>query len=363
MKAQFFILRIKTAMLYGLVCFLLILLLLMSPQVILSVQKALFLCYKTVIPSLFPFFILSGFLSSGSLVNFLSALLSPLMRPLFRVNGAGSLPFILGIISGYPMGAKMTAELYQNEILTKSEAQKLLPFTNNAGPLFIIGAVGSGMLGNPKIGYFLYGVHVISALFVGLFFRFNCSAPQKTAANSLKRTFMPDFSEIVKNSSQTMLQICGYIIFFAAVTACLSPVLDKLLPHNLALLVKSLTEVTGGALLIINSPFSSRLMLTFLSAVIGFGGLCVAMQVNGIIRPAGLAIKSYLFGKSLQGLFSGLLTYCLYPAMAGHIVPVFAPSLPSAIKEMHPFTCLSIGVVFLFLCLTCKKRNPPHHTN
>ncbi len=361
MKANFFVIKLKTAAFYAFLLLVVILLVANSPSAMSAVQKALLLCYKTIIPSLFPFFVLSGMLTGGALVHRLSKLLSPVMFPLFRVGGAGALPFILGTVSGYPTGAKITAELYAAGALKKDEAERLLPFTNNAGPLFVIGAVGTGMLGRPDAGQFLYGVHLFSAFLVGLCFRFWCNpcAP-KTAHPYAKAYHNPTFAEVVTNSIQTLLLVCGYILFFAAGTACLSPVLNFFLPQTVVFFCNVVAEVAGGAVLLTESALAPRLMFSALSALIGFGGLCVALQVSGIVTPAGLSVTPYILGKLLQSVFSALFTYLLYPRFFA-LSPAFAVFSSTNVSISPLVSLLPSTVVLLFLCVSTRKRKAHRH--
>ena len=94
------------------------------------------------------------------------------MRPLFNVSGIGSYPFIMGIISGYPIGAKIVTDLYLNKSCSKEECERLLSFTNNSGPLFIIGTVGISLFGNTQIGILLFITHLLACFTVGFIFRF-----------------------------------------------------------------------------------------------------------------------------------------------------------------------------------------------
>ncbi|HOQ08473.1 MAG TPA: nucleoside recognition domain-containing protein, partial [Clostridiales bacterium] len=102
--------------------------------------KGLNLWSSAVVPSLLPFFIASELLNSSGFINVAGTLLEPVMRPLFRLPGCSSLALALGVTSGYPVGARITADLRKSGALTRTEAERLLAFTNNSGPLFIIGA-------------------------------------------------------------------------------------------------------------------------------------------------------------------------------------------------------------------------------
>ena len=143
-----------------------------------AAKSALVLCAQTVIPSLFPFFVISSFMVNTGFVSCAGKIAAPISRRLFKVSGSGAVVFVMGILCGYPTGAKMVSELYENKEISRNEAMRLLPFCNNSGPLFVIGAVGAGMLGSTRLGVTLYAVHVVSAVLTGIFFSFFSSLCQ-----------------------------------------------------------------------------------------------------------------------------------------------------------------------------------------
>ncbi len=329
MKYHFYVLRLKKLFLYGISLTLIGLLIANSQESMIALRDALFLCSHTVIPSLFPFFVLSSFLSACGFAHTLSRLLSPVMKPLFRLPGAAALPFVMGILSGYPVGAKTALALYQHGDLSRDEARRLLPFSNNSGPLFLIGAVGTAMLGDTGAGLYLYGVHLAAALILGVLLRFFAKdASHRQNRNPAKKSrgnLGAMLSDAVTKSTATMVSICGFILFFAALSTCLAPLLRHL-PSPLSLILQGLLEITKGADTIITSQLPLRHILALLSFFIGFGGFCVALQVAGILAGSGLSMKSYFLGKLLQGFFAGLLAYFCYPLLGSQaaICPVFA---------------------------------------
>lgn len=126
-----------------------------SETAVSAALKGIRLWLDIVFPSLFPFFVASEILNSTGIVRTAGILLEPVMRPLFKVPGSGSFALAMGVTSGYPVGAKITCSLLESGDITKPEAERLLAFTNNSGPLFIVGAVATGMYGIPSIGQFL----------------------------------------------------------------------------------------------------------------------------------------------------------------------------------------------------------------
>ena len=137
-----------------------------------AVKSGLSLWANSVIPSLFPFFVATELLMHTNIISLLGRYLNIYMKPLFNIRGEGAFAFIMGIISGYPVGAKIATSLRENNICSKEECERLLSFTNNSGPLFIIGTVGILMFRNTFIGILLFATHLIACITVGIIFRF-----------------------------------------------------------------------------------------------------------------------------------------------------------------------------------------------
>ena len=134
-------------------------------------REALEMCARLLIPSLFPFFVLSGYLNRVGLPGLLGRLLAPFAVRLFGVSGAGASAFVIGLMGGYPSGAAYIADMERSGSITAREAERLLAFCNNSGPAFIVGAVGLGVFGSVRCGLILYGIHVFAAFLSGLVFR------------------------------------------------------------------------------------------------------------------------------------------------------------------------------------------------
>ena len=143
--------------------------LMLYPQPSMEAAKSgLALCYNVIIPSLFPFFVLSSLVVELGLAGYLGRLLEGLMRPLFHVSGACASAFALGFIGGYPVGAKTAISLYENGMCTKTEAERLLAFCNNSGPAFILGVVGAGVFASSRVGVLLYLAHAAASICIGI---------------------------------------------------------------------------------------------------------------------------------------------------------------------------------------------------
>lgn len=304
--------------------------------------------WEIVFPSLLPFFITAELLIGFGVVRFIGILCEPVMRPLFNVPGAGSFAWAMGMASGYPTGAKISARLREDRQLTQIEAERLVSFTNASSPLFIFSAVSVGFFYDVKLGILLAAAHYIGNALVGICMRFHGirrennlvkSKNHKTsivqAFREMHRARMNDprpFGEIVGdavlNSIKTLVMVGGFIIFFSVLTKLmfivgLSPTISTLfeyilqlfnLPVDLALpLFSGLFEITQGARAISQTDTGSLLAkIIVVSFILGFNGFSVQAQVASIIASTDIRFSPYFFARILHGLFASILTVILY---------------------------------------------------
>lgn len=297
-----------------------------------AAQNGLKLWANSVVPTLFPFFIATELLCRTNFIHILGKFLNRFMKPVFGVPGQSAIAIIMGIISGYPVGAKVVCNLYENHMCTKTEAERLIAFTNNSGPIFILGSVGVSLLGNVQIGKILLISHILSSLLVGFVFRFW----KKNQTNLTSNTWQSQTKELIrvsnlgeilgesiKKSISTILSIGGFVVLFSVILSILTStqiltsfanLLTNIgIPHNIALSILSgIIELTNGlqtaSLCYTSLPTSCILTCSFL---LGFGGISVLLQVFSIISKSGISIKPYFYGKILHALFSVILTFIL----------------------------------------------------
>lgn len=205
---------------------------------------------------------------------------------------------------GYPIGAKIVAKQKEEGTLTLAESERLLAFTSNSSPLFIIGSVGITMFNNIKIGIILLITHILACLTVGFLFSFWKRKEKEPKVLFLNNTNINKtnnlgeiFSNAIFNSINSILTIGGFIVIFSVIIS----ILENLGVNSF---VTGFLELTNGLVKI-----SATNNIPLASFVLGFGGLCVAMQVYSISSNAKIPIKSYLIGKFLQGIFASFYTY------------------------------------------------------
>jgi len=304
-----------------------ILLILDTEGVLSSGQKAVELCLNVIIPSLLPFFIVSRLIMNTGAIRIISRLSAPVVKPLFNLPGAASFPIIAGWFSGYPAGAKYTADLYKKGLLTRPQAERLLCFCNNSGPLFIAGAVGTGYFNSPQLGLVLLACHISASFTVGILQRIIFKDdPEKKDKTKSQLPVRIEFSsrmltDAIVDSMSVLLQICGTIVFFAVLvqaieTAGVFSVINKpaglITGVNISDYIEALTtgclEITYGLFLLSRSatiPVYHKIILS--SFLCGFGGFSVFTQVT-FFCPEKIKLGKYLCGKLIHGFVASVYT-------------------------------------------------------
>ena len=330
-----------------------------------AARDGLALCYNVIIPSLFPFFVLSSLVVELGLAGYLGRLLEGIMQPLFRVGGACASAFVLGFIGGYPVGARTAISLYENGMCTKTEAERLLAFCNNSGPAFILGVVGAGVFGSGKVGLLLYLAHALASLCIGILFRFyrpgqSGKAEPKPPPRFQAQRFTVAFTGSVKNSFLSTLNICAFVVFFTVVIRILS--VSGILTGMAGVLARLLTplgvdvqwaqrlligviELSSGVWTLSGTgALAGRLSLA--AFMLGWAGVSVHCQVLSFIGGSDLSPRTYLAGKLLHGGLSALFTSILF-----HFIPFELPASAYLAEQVDSLaaldfhTALSISTV------------------
>ena len=322
LKHNFYVVKLKRNFLPLIFLFFTFSLLLFSKSNLPAVKSGLALWSNSVIPSLFPFFVATELLMHTNIITQLGNILNRYMKPLFNIRGEGAFAFIMGIISGYPVGAKIATSFRKNNTCTKEECERLLSFTNNSGPLFIIGTVGLSMYKNTSIGILLFITHILACISVGIIFRFwkrnekssashqNINPSSASKENITFSNLGSILSESIMSSISTILLIGGFVVIFSSVISILkaSGILNML-----ALLIAPIFDTLN-----IDFSFAAPLISGFLEItnniiftafLLGFGGISVLLQVLSITSKTDLSIKPYLYGKLLHGILAAFYTY------------------------------------------------------
>lgn len=298
----------------GIVSFIFILII-TSPLIAVSgATKGLLLWFHTIIPTLLPFIILSNLMVSLDIFHYFTFFLAPITKPILGISKNSNYAIVLGMLCGYPMGAKTCADLVLNKKISQKEGQYLLLFTNNVSPMFVISYICDSVLRNQTIKsgllFAIFLAPAITALIINKWYRHSVGTYHSTNLQviNLKKTI--DFRLIdqsIMNGFETVTKLGGYIILFSIISSFIQEKLEiNLLAKGFLL---GFIEITTGIDYIgkMSLPLSVKTLI--ICAITSFGGLSSLAQTASIIKEAGLSIKPYFFAKLLTGLLGAFIFY------------------------------------------------------
>jgi len=367
--------------------------------------------WEIIFPALLPFFITSEILLGFGVVHFMGELLEPLMKPLFNVPGVGAFVLAMGFASGYPMGAKLTTRLREQNMVTRAEGERLVAFTSTSDPLFLFGAIAVGFFHQVELGIFLAIVHYASSLLVGFIMRFHEIKNKeigfrrislKNEGNILTRAFramhrarIADqrkfgklMGDAVMSSIQTLLMIGGFIIAFSVVLSILTQVeITTFLAYIIQItltplgiskdltqsIIYGLFEVTNGAKNVSEAsnyiPMVDKLAIV--SAISAWSGISVHGQIAAILQKTDIRYKPFFIARVFHSAIAFFLTFLLYPPFqiseTTNTLPTFVYQIPQQASSLHfwstfelianYFILASIILLILSLIIHLLKKN------
>lgn len=283
-----------------------ILLILDSKTAFRGAYDAIILCLTTVVPSLFPFLVLSGILTA--VLGDKGFSLLRLLGKACRIPQGSEVVLLTGLIGGYPVGAQCISQSYRNGRLSRMDAERMLGFCSNAGPAFIFGMIAP-YFQNPAIPWILWVIHIFSALSVGVIL------PGKATGSFIPRSRKHvTMSTAVTQAVKTMGTVCGWIVIFRVMIAFCERWFLWLMPIEWAVGLRGLAELSNGCVAL-GAVSSESMRFVLCSCLLAFGGICVWMQTVSVTEELGTG--AYLPGKLLHTLIS----YLLSTAMATVLFP------------------------------------------
>lgn len=303
-------------------------------------REGITLCLKTVVPSLYPFFILSVLLTgalTGANIPFMAALGRVCRIP----KGAESL-LLTGLLGGYPVGAQCIGQAYAAGQLNRGDARRMLGFCNNAGPAFIFGMIGS-LFSAPAVPFVIWGIHIVSALLIGILLP--GGSYSEATVPSPKPVGLP---AAINRSIRIMAGVCGWVILFRVILAFLQRWFLWLLPSAGQILICGLLELSNGCAALGNLE-NEALRFLYACIFLGFGGICVGMQTVSVTGQSGLDTGDFFLGKFLHACISALLAL-----LAGSLLfPTGGSGKLNLFLLIAPFTAAAV----LFLLFKKRKKS------
>lgn len=269
-----------------------------------GVRSGLSLCSEAIIPSLFPFLVLCDYLNRSGVVMRLGGRLSKATRAIFRLPGCCGCVIFMSLIGGYPVGAKMTAQLFDEGQISERQARQMMLFCVNSGPAFTVGTVGVTMLSCRKCGVILLATQIIASLLAAILSRF-FAKPENSAIKITARTSSGgSFIDSVSAATGSMLNICAWILLFSSVSGFLlklaeiSPIFEPLY---------IMAEVTSGC------EFAAKKLPVFLLApILNWAGLAVHMQLLPSLKAINLSLTEFWIMRVPVCLISTLTAWLLF---------------------------------------------------
>ena len=323
-------------------------------------KRGLSFCGNILIPSIFPFLVLSVFVVKSGVSKALSRLLDPVTKRLFRLPGSAGATVLIGLTGGYPSGARGIKALLDSGEITQKQARRMLCFTVGAGPAFVISVTGAGLLGSVQTGIILFISQLSAALvlgiLVGLFAKGEeAPAEARGGAPSASMPVSSALVESVSDGASSMISMCSFVILFSALLVILdqsgiSSFLKEAfssfgLPDRIASsLVPVLLEVTTGS----TAAAAAGAGAPFLSFALGWAGLCVDFQIFSMLRSVSFSKAVFLLFRLFHGLLSALFT-----VIGLHFFPITEPVFFSTGQSLSGGLALRAdgGLLLLLLCV------------
>ncbi|CAM3139616.1 nucleoside recognition domain-containing protein [Paenibacillus lupini] len=297
--------------------------------------QGLTIWWNIVFPGLLPFLVLFELIAAFGLIHGFGVLLKPIMRGLFKLPGEAALPLLLGWLSGHQAGAEATAALRRDNLITRSEGQRLLALSHMPNPLFMLVVIGAGFLHRPELGLFIAIIVWLSALCTALWISLfgerrakSLSKDQKTsmldiAADAIVtsrdrdgRSFGKALGDAVSFGVQKLLIVGGFMIFAAVVARLALPLIVHALPNGIAeLLLPALLESHIGAYAaaVWQGPgVSTAVSAAAIAAVLAWSGISALLQAGYAITGTDLKLMPLIWVKLLHTIHAAVLALLLW---------------------------------------------------
>ncbi len=323
-----------------------------------GVSRGLSVCGEVIIPSLFPFLVLTGLFIRTGTASRVGRRMGRVTQRLFGVSEDGGVALLIGMIGGYPAGAAAVRELLDRGEIDRREAARLLTFCVNGGPAFIIGTVGARLLGSAYKGVLLYAAHLLASLLLVFLSPENNGENNEKVSPVPKTPFSAVFPAAIERALTSALTMSGFVLLFSAllslteVSGIKSVLLFPFTGSKVADAVyTAVWEVSCGSMALVSCRIGGPLMAFLLGAALGFGGVSVSAQIGGMLSEHLSLGRSYWFGRLKHALFGGAFSALLFACMPMPPHAVSAAVSLGTVTTVHPFAVsAAASAALLLLC-------------
>lgn len=301
--------RIKNIVIIVICLFFLLEILLKRELVFSTVDSSLDIWITSLLPSLFPFFVISDLLINYDIIKYIPSFIKNIFKFLFNVSDNGLFIYFISMLSGFPSNARNIKSMYLDGKITKEEGEHLLIFTHFSNPMFILGTLVTIFFKNSSLGLVILISHFLPNFILGILFRRN----NVNSCIDKKDTFNSNFGIIltksIKKSLDSILSILGTVTVFLLISTILVNTFS--LNKCTSLLVKGILELTTGLKYLSTLGLNNRYLIILSSCFLSFGGLSVHMQVINEISDTDIEYRNFLIGRILQTMLSLIISYLL----------------------------------------------------
>ncbi|MCI9079820.1 MAG: hypothetical protein HFH68_13025 [Lachnospiraceae bacterium] len=276
-------------------------------------ENGLLLWFNVIIPSLCPFMIMSTMLIKLDVTSFISNMFYPVFHRVFRLSKNGCYPAITGMLSGYPLGAKTVSDMYKTGAFSKSEAQYIISFCNNASPMFMLEYTGIKCLGLKQPAIML--VIIYMSAFINALFERNKTGniiDNKPVTSTIRKKYplIEALDESILSSAVTLVKVGGYIILFSILTELLKNMVTS--NEIIKIAGAGILEITTGCEVLAGTSLPLYIKCILASAFCAFGGMSSVAQTSSALIGTGLSNRKYIFAKSRQAVIAALLSAVIF---------------------------------------------------
>lgn len=272
-------------------------------------KEGLELWFHTVLPALMPFMMISGFMMKERITEPLNRLFGPVLSVLFSIPYRMCYPVVVGFLSGFPVGAKVTGQMYRNGEISKEEAEYLISFCNNASPMFLISFIGVECL-HLRVPAEIF-VFILFSAWVSSFYsrrKYHISKNGKTCVprQAARPGIVEALDESIMDSFVTMTKIGGYILLFSILIRAILEFVP--VDHSLKYIIIGCLEITAGGKVFSGISFVPWLKYSIFVGLCAFGGISSMFQTASVLRQTGLSMAGYVGAKCRQGFVAFVLS-------------------------------------------------------
>lgn len=276
-------------------------------------ENGLMLWFNIIIPSLCPFMIISTMLIKLNVTSFISSMFYPVFHKIFKLSKDGCYPAVIGMLSGYPLGAKTVADLYKMNLFSRKEAQYLLGFCNNASPMFMLEYIGVKCMGLKQPVLMLVILYL--SAFINAFLEFYVPEDEiynrgDTSIKQKNYSVMEALDESILGSALTLVKVGGYIILFSIFTELLQSMVT--VSDTFKIAGAGILEITTGGEILAGANLSLYIKCILISAFCAFGGMSSVAQTSSVLIGTDLSSKRYIFVKIRQAAIAAALAAIIF---------------------------------------------------